>query len=896
MTDPITFLFTDIEGSTELWELHEAEMSQALVRHDELVRASIERHGGQVFKTVGDAFCAAFPDPMAGALAACQIQCQLIAEEWPTPRPIRVRMALHSGVAEARENDFFGPTLNRIARLLSLGHGGQILISSQVEQGISASLPEGMSVLDLGRHRLKDVSEPEHVFQIIHMELPFEFPPLRSLSVLLNNLPPQLTSFVGRAAELERIQELLRSNRLLTLIGSGGCGKTRLALQAALDHFDRYPQGVWLVELAPLSDEGLIGQTVASALRLRLDPSVSPIAKVIESLQGGPALLLLDNCEHLLSGCAHLAVALLQGCPDLKIMATSREPIHVPGEQTWRVPSLASPDPDGSDDPAVVGEFESVRLFVDRAILHKPGFAVDSQNAKAVAQICHRLNGIPLAIELAAARSNVLNPEQIASRLDDQFRLLTGGNRAALPRQQTLRATIDWSYDLLESEDRVLLDRLSIFRGGWVVEAAEQVCAGGPIDEFDVLDRLSHLVDKSLVAVEDFDNSPRYSLLDSIRSYAREKLEATDGVGEVTERHAGWSVDLAEEGRKRLEGPDQPAWMRRLERESGNVRAALDYLTSHEGRAEDALRLATGLTRFWYVRGQFEEGAGWLEKGLRSGDSVPSELRATALYAAGICANEMGKYQDSMEKLRQSMDIHRADGNLLGVANALNAMGIVSHQTGQYVQAKSFYEEALEINRELGNRSSEARVLNNLGIVANSLGDRALARSLYEEALKVSRELGNRSEEGLNLNNLGNVLFAQEDLDGAEDLFRQALEISREVSSRAGEALNLNNLGQVLHRKGDTEEAQKCLLDSLAIRREQGDRLGMAFTFEGLARVAASEEEPEDAVGYLAAAASLRAEIGSPLAPADQRELDDLIAALKSEMGQPAFDAAWERG
>jgi predicted ATPase/class 3 adenylate cyclase len=546
-TGTVTFLFTDIEGSTKLWEQYPDAMRHTLVRHDALLHKVIEQHQGHVFKTVGDAFCAVFSSAENAVAAALTAQRALQAQDWGPVGAIRVRMALHRGTSDKRGGDYFGPTVNRVARLLSVGHGEQVLLSSALEAIVRDRLPPGANLRDLGSHRLKDLQQPEHIFQLVHPSLPADFPPLHSLQAFANNLPVQLTSFIGREWEMAEVKRLLATTRLLTLTGTGGCGKTRLALQIGAESLSDYADGVWCVELAALSDPSLAPQAVASALGVREEPNRPILSTLSDHLRSKSLLLILDNCEHLVTACAQVAETLLRTCPNLRVLATSREALNVMGETTWRVPSLSLPDlkqwsmVNGQwSMPSAMTQYDAVRLFVERARASRPDFAMTGQNASAVVQLCHRLDGIPLAMELAAARVRALSVEQIEARLGDRFALLTSGNRMALPRHQTLRATIDWSYDLLTEAERVSLRRLSVFADGWTLEAAERVTSDewrvtsdttldsrfSTPDTFDVLDLLLRLVDKSLV-IADTQNSEaevRYHMLETVRQYGWERL------------------------------------------------------------------------------------------------------------------------------------------------------------------------------------------------------------------------------------------------------------------------------------------------------------------------------------------------------------------------------------
>jgi predicted ATPase/class 3 adenylate cyclase len=653
-TGILTFLFTDIEGSTQLWEQRPAAMRLALARHDNCLRDVIESHRGRIFKRIGDAFCATFEqatDAIAAAITAQQslraLECNGItsgadpgdaaapledaplgSDEYPRDMPLRVRIALHTGAAETREGDYFGPSLNRIARMLAAGYGGQVLLSRTTYELVRSELPPGVSLRDLGLHRLRDLNLPERIYQLLHPDLPADFPLLKSLRFLSHNLPQQTTHFIGRERELAEIKRMLAagavaspadgyplsavgddgpatmdgrqpgvdSPRLLTLTGTGGTGKTRLALQMAAELVTRYEDGIWLVELSALTDPALVPHAVAAALSVSEEPGKNLTQTLAELLQPQHLLLIMDNCEHLLTGCAELAHALLRRCPNLQILATSRERLNIQGEQTYRVPSLAAPDPralpptlGGQALVAAVAPFEAVQMFLSRAVLASSSFALTAENARLVAQICHRLDGIPLAIELAAARLNVLSVEQIAE-LEDRFRWLTGGSRVAPPRQQTLRALVDWSYDLLSAQEKALLRRLSVFAGGFTADAAEAVGLGDGAEPGGALDLLGSLVDKSLVLADEAPLSAsgsrvpakrvageglRYRLLDTIRQYASEKLwQAGEGAA-ARWRYRNSCLEFAEDALQALSGPLREICLRQLVREYDNLRTAL---------------------------------------------------------------------------------------------------------------------------------------------------------------------------------------------------------------------------------------------------------------------------------------------------------------------------------
>ena len=672
----ITHLFTDIEGSSALWEQQSEGMQIALARHDALLRQAIEAHAGRVVKTTGDGCHAAFDTALSAIGGALAAQQALLAEPWTEiqPHTLRVRMALHSGEAIARAGDYFGQALNWAARLMSIGHGGQILVSAATAELVRDQTPPGTALLDLGEHRLKDLIRPEHVYQLNSPGLPTEFPALRSLSALPNNLPLQLTSFIGREKEMAEVRQLLGATRLLTLTGPGGTGKTRLALETAADVLDSFGDGVWLVELASLADPTLVTQTVAAALAVREQPSRALLDSLLDYLRAKKLLLLLDNCEHLIDACARLAATLLGGCPKLKIIISSREALGMAGETAYGVPSLALPDPRQTTVETLT-ESELARLFVERAQAAQPHFTLTAHNLGAIVQITHRLDGIPLAIELAAARVKVLSAEQIAARLDDRFRLLVGGGRTALPRQQTLRSLIDWSCDLLTEPERAAWRQLSVFAGGWTLEAAEAVIGG------EALDWLSRLADKSLVSVEERDGAARYRLLETVRQYGRDKLLEAGESAATRDRHLGYFVEWAMRLEPEFLGRDMVQALNHFAIELDNVRAALDWAQKHDPQA--ALQLAS----VWNPAGNFGYTTEWrrrLRDILLGFDALPpagdkatharQALRAKGLYAAGVLAFNQGENSTAHALLVESVALARETGQDLTRAKALNIL------------------------------------------------------------------------------------------------------------------------------------------------------------------------------------------------------------------------------
>ncbi len=877
-----------------LWEAHPELMSTSLSRHDELMRRAVGDASGYVFKTIGDAFCAAFataPDAVAAVLAA---QLAFQAEPWPEETPIKVRTALHTGAVEGRDDDYFGPPLNRVARLMAAGHGGQALLSSATQELIRDSLPDGCSLKPLGEHRLKDLGRPETVFQLCHPGLHPDFPPLRSLDSLPNNLPQQVTSFIGREKEVTEVRALLEKSRLVTLTGSGGSGKTRLALQAAAEILDGSGDGVWLVELAALTDPGLVPQTVANVLGLREEAGKSLTQSLAEHLKSKFLLLVLDNCEHLLDACASLADALLRNCPNVLIVATSREGLGIAGETTYRVPSLSLPDPTQPQTPESLSHYESVRLFIERAVQVKTGFNVTKQSALALASICHRLDGIPLAIELAAARVRSLTVEEVNQKLDQRFRLLTGGSRTALPRQQTLRSLIDWSYDLLNESEKAILCRLSVFSGGWTLEAAEKVCSGGVVEEWEALDLLTSLADKSLVVAEQRDGVTRYRLLETVRQYARDRLLEI-GEGETwRDKHLAYFLELGEESEPHLAGAQQQTWLDRLEREHDNIRAALEWSSEVTDPGVLGLRLAGAIWRFWAVRGYLLEGRACLAGLLDAVQSTAAgAVRTKALNGAGVLAYEQGDYAAARTLHEESLGIRRELGDWWGIAESLNSLGILTYQQGDLLDALALYEESLAIRWDLGDRRGIAMSLNNLGNLAYEQGDYPTARAHYEESLTMKRELGDRRGIAISLNNLGNLAYDQGDYPAAWALYEESLAISRELGNRWGIAMSLNNLGNLAYDQGDYPAARTLYDESLAIKRELGDRPGVAESLEGLASFAALAD-PSRAARMWGAAEKLREDLGASLPPNERLRYERHVGAAPTD--DAAFQLAWLEG
>ena len=903
-TGTVTFLFTDIEGSTKLWEQHPEAMRPALARHDVLLCQSIESCGGYVFKTVGDAFCAAFSTAHQALEAALAAQLALAAEPWDLPAPLKVRMALHTGVAEERGGDYFGQTLNRIARLMATGQGGQTLLSGAAQASVQDALPAAVTLLDLGRHRLKDLGHPEQVYQLQHPALPAEFAPIRSLDNVRspNNLPQQATSFIGRETQVAAVKDALGRTRLLTLTGAGGNGKTRLALQVAADLLDGETDGVWFVELAALAAPDLVPRAAAEVLGVKEQAGQPMERTLVDALKDKRLLLVVDNCEHLVAACAFLASALLRSCPGVRILASSREPLNVSGEQTFRVPALALPDTKAQTAQAV-SEFEAVRLFSERAQAVQPSFAVTDRNASAVAQVCRRLDGIPLALELAAARVRSLSVDEINSRLDSRFRLLTGGARNTLPRQQTLRALIDWSYDLLSEPEKTLLCRLSVFAGGWTLGAAEAVCEGDGVEEWEVLDLITALEDKSLVVSEQRGERMRSRLLETVRQYACDRLGERGGDAPARVCHRDYFLRSAEEADLGTRGPEQGQWLDWFESEHDNLRAALDGCREESEGEEDTgaelgLRLVKAMYRFWRVRGHLAEGRGRLAAAVgHSGARQHPLERASALRVASGLEQVEGNLTAARALAEEALALFESTENARGGAGVLLTLGNVALMQEDLAGARDYYERGLPLYRKLDEQDGIARALGNLAMIMLVQGDLAEAKVICEECLAIFRKSGDTENSARALGNLGDIAYAQGDDAEARRRLEEALTLFRQIGARSGALVgSLRRLGAVALRQGRRAEARTRMAEGLHLAGEIKDGWAGAEALEAWAKLCLAEGHAAQAACLLGATAQTRrtSDTSEPAASQAAREAD--VLAAKAALGETDFGEAWTLG
>lgn len=834
----VTFLMTDVEGSSKLWEANPAAMKTAMTRHHVILEEMIVKFGGYQPEEQGegDSLVGAFARATDAVACALEAQMSLVSEPWPEGVQVLVRMGLHSGEAELRdERNYAGGTINRCARLRAIGHGGQTLVSGTARHLAGDNLPEGTFLKDLGLHRLKDLAAPEQVWQLCHPSLREEFPPLNSLEALPNNLPAQLTVFIGREEEIGEVEELAANNRLVTLTGAAGCGKTRLALHVTAEMLERFPDGVWLVDLAPVADPELVVYSVASAMGLRMEvassiapgmtnpgarPERPPITRVVDHIRSRSIVLVLDNCEHLIGACADVADTLLRQCPNVRILATSREPLGVGGEATYRVPSLSVPDERRLPPPEDLAQLDAVRLFVDRARLRESAFSLTAENATPIAQICHRLDGIPLAIELAAARVGALTPRQIADRLGEAFRLLTGGARTTLERQQTLRAAVDWSHRLLSDPEAMLLRRLSIFAGGFTLEAAEEICAGesGP---GEVLDLLTLLVDKSLVIKERAGDVARYRLLETIRQYAREKLVESGEVETFRTCHRDWFLAVAERAEPEMESSGLAFWLRALEADLDNLRAALEWSLT-DSDPGPALQLASALGLFWSLRGYRQEGKRWLDEALaRAADAAPLDRARALTRAADLALLDVEELRGLVE---ESMEASTAAGYHRGIVRSLYMKAQLSFLEGFGEDARSFLEEGLALARRDGDRFMEGRILHFLAQLLLHLdGDRAASLRHHQQGMAVARELGSQLGIARAVLALAQEADRDADFEAEERLLTEGLAIARATGDISVILHLLIQLSRLAGYRGDEERERSLWEEATATARDSGD-------------------------------------------------------------------------
>ncbi len=943
-TGTVTLLFTDIEGSTRLLQQLGYRYDGILTECRQLLRAAFHQWNGYEVDTQGDAFFVAFARATDAVSAAVEMQRALAAHPWPDGATVHVRIGLHTGEPQRSAEGYVGLDVHRAARIMSAGHGGQVLLSQTTRDLVEHDLPAGVSLRDLGAHRLKDLQHPSPLFQLVISGLPADFPPLKTLAIHHNTLPIQPTSLIGREQEVAEISALLArpEMRLVTLVGSGGIGKTRLAIAVTTQMRSFFVGGICFVGLAALNDPELVVPTIARELGLKESGSHPPLQQVQAFVGQQPFLLVLDNFEQIVAAAPQLE-ELLAGCPCLKILVTSRAVLHLSAEQVVPVAPLSLPSLSPADNEDIA-QSAAVTLFVQRARTILPSFQLTSGNARAIAEICVRLDGLPLAIELAAARVKLLSPQVLLARLSQRLQLLTGGPRSLPVRQQTLRSTIQWSYDLLGPEEQALFHVLSVFEGGWTLEAAEALCQEIGQADLDVLNTLSALIDNSLIqSSEQGAEEPRFLMLQTMREFGLERLTASGELETTRVAHAHYFLAQAEQAEPELDGPNQAMWIAQLEHEHDNLREALEWALEKvidekaAERREIGMRLSAALREFWMILGHYREARTFLERALALSEGTRTSLRARVLRAIASVADCQGDIDRIEVVAQQSLTLSRELEDTCGIAESLGLLAAAAWLRGKIVEAVSLHEEQVRLLRQVGEPGEVADALFHLAEHVSSLGEYARGQALFEEALQLFRQAGNelwvggtlvhsaswlwftlgdlatmrhRFQEGQALiTRVGNRAWSAECLwiaallalsegepGDASSLAQESLSIYREMGDPWYSAWLLHLLGRIETQRGEISAARLCYQQSLALNQQVGEKWMTPFNLEGLASVVATQGALRWAAQLWGAAESLREAIDVPRLPVDRVGYEQAVAAARAQSGEDAFAAAWQEG
>lgn len=930
----VTFLFTDIEGSTRLAQRYPDSYTSILERHNEILSEAATTYNGFVFKTMGDAYCISFDDPGDAINAAVQCQRNIETEEWACEN-VRVRMGLHKGEATWSGNDYAGYlTLSKVQRIMSSAHGGQIILSEKVIDNVKERFNNGLTFKFLGERRLKDLVKPEKIYQLTAPGIQEEFPPLKTLDERGSNLPLQPTRFIGRKKELKNIRELMQETRLLTLLGSGGTGKTRLSIETGKNFIDEFPGGVWFAELAQLTDPSLVVRQISSVFKISTDE----INELIDFLKEKELLLILDNCEHLLHECARVCEKLLHSCAGLKILTTSRTALQIYGELTYMVSALELPDLKNIDIAAIM-ENEAVKLFNDRALMVKNDFKITDENVREITELCHKLDGIPLAIELAAARIRVLSPGHLLEKISDRFRILKSGNRAGLPKHQTLRAMIDWSYELLSEDEKLLFERLSVFSGGWTLEAAEEICSDERLDSFEVLDLLGNLVQKSLVISGHHSGRTRFRMLETIKEYSLYKFNKRNASGSAEESsiHERFYDHYYKLSKTKLvsESSATIQSFKDISAEFDNIRAAINHALVTD--PERALRLANEMGECWEFNGNLSEGLSVYRKVFSSDIEFDREQNITGMVNAGFYASQFGEFDESIGYLSKAEALSIEHGDMILLSLVYNNLGNYYFLTDEYALSKEYHEKALKIGIEEKHIPTEGLSLVNLGAVSNffgeheeaskqyargleifrSLNDRLStarcliqlaatapndeegfkrAKELYEESIPILKECGDHIPISIALLSMGNLEQAQKKYDEAEELFRESLSLSMDYGYVNTIIHAQIKIAEIELLRGNTKEAASLLTDALRRCNSESDKYKISLASKAVAIYYFDTGRNEKAAYMFGITKNINKDIGYKKNKGIYNEIETRISKLKEKIGIEKFETHFNRG
>ena len=888
------FLFTDIEGSTRRWETAPDAMRPAMRRHDAILRAAVTLHNGRVFKSRGDGLGVVFPSMQHAVAAAIDGQRALIAEDWSEIGGLKVRMALHCGPVEPRDGDFFGPTLHRLARLLEVGYGEQILMSGAAREALGGRLRPDVQLVDLGSHQLRDLIEPAWIFQISTADLPSEFSPLRSLNRAQHNLPSQITALIGRERALAEIRPLLERDRLVTLVGPGGIGKTRLAIQIGAEMQESFPDGIWLAEFAAINDANLLPNVIAKLFGIATDGNAPPLETVLLALQRRKTLIILDNCEHLTEALANFAETLLRRCPEVRMLSTSRERLGLIGESLFRVESLSVPPRDEALDGTAGDRWSSISLFADRARAVDRDFVVDEATVGPVAEICRRLDGIPLALELAAARLSVMSVKEVASGLSERFRTSSRDSRGLPPRHRTLQATMDWSYELLLPDEQRTFRRAGVFSGSWTLDAATQVLGEAGASSWQVLDLIGALVDKSLIVAEKAGEERRFHLLETMRAYALDRLEALGERGEAQTRHARCYLARMAEAEARWEDVPTEAWLVAIEPQIDNIRAALD--AAFGGRIDRSLglELAAATPLLWTETSLQHEGRRWLELA-GTPDDAPDRLKARLLLGRA----RLAPYRDDAQRVplaEQAVAWYRRTDDKVGLGDALTVSGNAIKRFARHDEAERLLQEAYALLTEAGAQKLRGRCANSLGHLKLFSNDVPAAKALYAEALQHGEAHGDSIGVMSARCNLAETEFALGEYSRAIEQCRAYIDYCRAERRVHRLANGLANLAAYLLAIDDPIEARAAARESLIRAQETQSRFLVVISIEHLAVTGAVLGDPKMAARLLGFSDAHYRREGTRREPTEQLGFERLSALLRAAIEPDEIDRLMAAG